>query len=53
MTGSSARPPPSTLPCGRPTATSPAERGWVVVDGAGARDEVAARVWAAVMEDRT
>jgi dTMP kinase len=27
-----------------------ADRGWVVVDGAGARDEVAARVWSAVME---
>ena len=27
-----------------------AHRGWAVVDGAGARDEVAARVWSAVME---
>jgi dTMP kinase len=28
-----------------------AARGWLVVDGSGARDEVAARVWAAVMEN--
>ena len=28
-----------------------AARGWLVVDGSGARDEVAARVWAAVTEN--